>query len=320
MLLQQPVVLLTVKVIVKMKTQIVKLKNSWGKRLADDIFAPRPLPSFAFSLVDGYGFNSKSCLETRQQISLQIEYKLNAGDYLSRKIEPGQAVKIMTGAAVPPGVDAVLKAENILQVKADKVTIKNEVCPGQNIEQGGSRYRKGELLLRQGTPLTAKNMALLASFGLEYIRILNDPKVVVVSTGSELIKPGEDLKPGRIYNSNAYFLRGKLQEIGLVPWADEVVSDKLKAISQVLIQHIPEADFVITTGGLGQGDKDLMRQVLIEVEAKIMESSGRAKSSPAYILAIKNDTKIFALSGKPAAVEKSYMQIVKPKLLNFYQI
>ncbi|MGM0419447.1 MAG: molybdopterin molybdotransferase MoeA [Bacillota bacterium] len=303
-----------------MKTKKIKLRNSWGRRLADDFFAPRSLPFFDYSLVDGYGFNSKSCLEPRQVVSLQIEYKLNAGDFLRCTVESGQAVKIMTGAAVPPGVDVVLKTEDVLQVKEDKITFKNNICPGQNIKQAGSLYRKDDLLLRQGTILTAENMALLASFGLEYIQVLSDPEVAIVSTGSELIEPGEDLKPGKIYNSNAYFLRGKLQEIGLVPRADEVVSDELKAISQILLKYIPETDVIISTGGLGQGDKDLMGNVLAEIDAEIKDISSHAKSSATYILAYKDDTKIFALSGKPTAVEQAYKQVVYPKLLNFYHI
>ena len=296
--------------------ETVDLSNSSGRVLAEDIRAPIDQPPFDRSPLDGFAARADDTTGASDEapVSLKIVSKLYAGDSPVKKIEPGEAARIMTGAPIPEGADSVIRQERT-EWDGDEVQIKASLKPGQNYAPAGEDIKQGELLCEQGTLLRSPQLGVLASMGLKEVTVLPEPEVSVLTTGSELQEVGEELKPGKIYNSNNYMISTRLKECGAKVINSQVAVDEKDILREKLAELIPESDFLVTTGGVSVGEKDLILEVLEEMGAEIFFWKLAIKPGTPVVCGQIDDTIIFGLSGNPAACITTFDLLVRPTLI-----
>jgi len=247
----------------------VPLLDAVGRILADDLTAPMPLPPFDNSGMDGYALRSAD-LQGRGPWVLQVAGRIAAGDDITAivPIQPGNAYRIFTGAAVPVGLDAVIMQEHVTR-KDDTIHIDRSVPAGNNIRRVGEDAAKGSLLLRAGTLIGAREIGALASVGLSCVSVRRKVNIALFCTGSELRQPGENLAPGQIYNSNRYMMLATLK----MPWANVIdfgsVADDPDRLRHTLTKAAKAADIVVTTGGVSVGEEDHMFSQLKRAGGKV---------------------------------------------------
>jgi molybdenum cofactor synthesis domain-containing protein len=237
----------------------VPLQEAAYRILAEDVVAPEDHPPFAASTMDGYAVYSADSSPWREIIGEQ-----HAGNVIDAEITDGYTVKIMTGAPVPQGADAVVPIE-ATDLKEDHVVIHQEdVKPGENIRPIGSDVRKGDLVLPAGTVLGPAELGLIANLGITPVKVTRRPRVSVLSTGDELVEPGEPLGPGQIRDSNRFSLSAALQAEGCEITFAGKAPDKRAGLEAFLHERLATDDIVITSGGVSMGDLDLVKALLIE--------------------------------------------------------
>lgn len=296
--------------------ETIELSNSSGRVLAEDVSAPINQPPFDRSPLDGFAVRAGDTTGASAQspVSLKIVSKLYAGDSPTKKIGPGEAARIMTGAPIPAGADSVIRQERT-DWNDEEVQIKASLKPGQNYAPAGEDIKQGELLCAKGTLLRSPHLGVLASMGLKEVRVLPEPKVSVLTTGSELQEVGEKLKPGKIYNSNNYMISTRLKECGAKVINSQVAVDEKDILKEKLAKLIPDSDFLVTTGGVSVGEKDLILEVLEELGAEIFFWKLAIKPGTPVVCGRLDDTIIFGLSGNPAACITTFDLLVRRILL-----
>ena len=236
-----------------------------GLACVDDVVATMPLPSFDNSAMDGYAVRRADVADATadRPVTLPVVGEIGAGQATLRTLEPGQAAKIMTGAPVPEGADAVVPYE-WTDRGAEEVRIEAAPELGQHVRPAGDDVREGDLLVEAGTVLGVRHLGLLASVGRATVRVRPRPTVVVLSTGSELREPGTELGHDSIYDGNSYLLSAAVQRAGAVPRRVGIVPDEPAAFLETLHQQLAGADLVVTSGGVSQGDYDVVKEALRE--------------------------------------------------------
>jgi len=204
----------------------VHLKSALGRVLAEDIIAPLPLPPFTNSAMDGYALPLQGL---RLEQPLTVVGKAMAGHPHSGNVQPGQCVRIFTGAPVPAGCEAVIIQEQV-ERQGDKIHLRHMPSPGENIRPAGGDVRSGEKVLAKGKPLNAADLGLLASLGVVAVKVFQFPRVAFFSSGDELCPPEQPLPPGSIYESNRYSLHGLLASLPVQATDLDRVKDRLEAI------------------------------------------------------------------------------------------
>ena len=239
----------------------VPLLDALGLACAEDVVATMELPSFDNSAMDGYAVRYADVADA--PVTLPVVGEIGAGQAGLRSLDPGQAAKIMTGAPVPAGADAVVPYE-WTDRGADQVRIDRAPEPGQHVRAAGGDVREGDLLLEAGAVLGPRQLGLLASVGRATVRARPRPTVVVLSTGSELREPGTPLGHDSIYDGNSYLLSAAVQRAGAVPRRVGIVPDEPGAFLKTLHEQLAGADLVVTSGGVSQGDFDVVKEALRE--------------------------------------------------------
>jgi len=248
-------------------TEIVNFRNALGRVLCQEVTAKDPLPPFPASIKDGYAVIASDGAGVRQ---VRGEASAGASPDMAPLV-PGEVIRINTGAPVPPGADAVVMVEETKlveateegeEVKVEILTKKVEV--GQDIRPVGSDIREGEVVLGRGALMGPGEVGLLAAVGVTEVQVAVAPKVAVLSTGNELQEPGESLKPGHIRDSNKTTLITLLQSKGFEAKDAGVAKDDIQQLTAVLKSALETSDLLVTTGGVSMGDRDLLRQVLVD--------------------------------------------------------
>ena len=239
------------------------LLDALGLVCAEDVVATMSLPSFDNSAMDGYAVRRAdvATASAEQPVLLPVVGEIGAGQAGPRTIAPGTAAKIMTGAPVPEGADAVVPYEWTDRGTA-KVRIDAAPEPGQHVRPAGDDVTVGDLLVKEGTALNARHVGLLASVGRPTVKARPRPQVVVLSTGSELREPGEELGEDSIYDGNSYMLAAMVTRAGGVPRRVGIVRDEPGAFLDTLRGTLADADLVVTSGGVSQGDFDVVKEAL----------------------------------------------------------
>jgi molybdopterin molybdotransferase len=237
----------------------VPLLDALGLALAEDVVATVSLPGFDNSAMDGYAVRRADVEQT--PVTLPVVGEIGAGQATVRAIAPGEAAKIMTGAPIPAGADAVVPYEWTDRGAAE-VRIEQTPEPAQHVRPAGDDVREGDLILEAGTVLGPRQIGLLASVGRAAVRARPRPRVVVLSTGSELREPGAELGEDSIYDGNSYLLAAAVQRAGGTPVRVGIVPDEPEAFLKTLRDHLPGADLVVTSGGVSQGDFDVVKEAL----------------------------------------------------------
>ncbi|WP_305041687.1 molybdopterin molybdotransferase MoeA [Geoalkalibacter sp.] len=288
----------------------ISLSAACGRVLADEVHAPWDLPRWNNSAMDGFALRHEDLSAT---LSLPIEGYLPAGVLPGAGLAPGTAMKIMTGAPLPIGADTVVPMEEARE-EAGRVSLTKRPVSGAHVRRQAEDVRAGELVIPAGTLLRPAEIGMLASFGKVVIPVFRRARIAVLSTGDELVEPGEPLSDGRIVNSNAFALAAALQEIGAEPILLGIARDTRESHLALLREGL-RADGLITSAGISTGDRDLVREILLELGAeeifwKIDIKPGR----PMAFLRAENRP-IFCLPGNPVATLITFEELVKPAIL-----
>lgn len=241
-----------------------------NKVLAEDIYSRDNLPPFDKSAMDGYAIKGEDtdAYEDGVSIELEIVDLIKAGEFSDKELKNGQAMKIMTGAPVPKGANAVIQIEKV-EVYEDTLYISEKVKNGCNVIKLGEEIKVGDIALRKGTMIRPTEIGVLASLGYSKIKVHRDPVVAILTTGDELVDINETPKFGQIRNSNEYSLKALIQNLGLEALCLGIVEDKKDTLKSKVKEALEKSDIVITSGGASVGDFDFVEQVLNEINADI---------------------------------------------------
>ena len=288
------------------RSQTVALTNSLDRVLARDYTVPADVPPADNSAVDGYAVRAGDLAGGEP---LPVSGRTAAGEE-RLTLKPGTAVRLFTGSEIPSGADAVIMQERV-SVCGDGITVNGPVSEGQNIRRRGQDLAQGELALAAGTRVRPQEMGLLGSIGAADVAVYAKLKVAILTTGDELVDPGQPLGPGQIYNSNRYTLLGLLAKAGCEVVLCETLKDTREATRSTLERAATDADLIITSGGVSVGEEDHVRAVL---EESGNLSLWRLASKPGKPMAFGTigDTPVLGLPGNPVAVLVSFMVMGMP--------
>jgi molybdopterin molybdotransferase len=296
-------------------TEEVPLEEAFRRVLAADIVSPRNLPPFDNSAMDGYAVRSRDT--TAGTVSLRLAGEAPAGTVLSEPVAPGTAVKIMTGAPVPPGADAVIPREDVLESPVE-IVVSRPVVSGANIRRAAEDIRKGESALEKGAFLNSAAIGFLAALGIAKIPVSLRPAVAAITTGGEIRDVTETLDPGAIYDSNSHVLRAQIASAGARLSFAGRAGDDLGATVAVLRDALRTSQVVLTTGGVSMGDYDLVRDAFEAIGArrvfwKVAQKPGMPLAF--YVLDGADGPRwLFGLPGNPGAVMIMFEEYVRPFL------
>lgn len=295
----------------------VPLSEALGLITAQDTVSPEAVPAWDNTAMDGFAVRSvdTETASTSDPVILDVSGTIAAGGRPDFTIAPGQAARIMTGAPIPPGSDAVIQVELVSQnQEGTKVEITTSVPPGCHVRRSGEDLTAGQLAVPANTLLSPAYLGVLATIGVQEIVTHPFPKVAVISTGDELVSGGGALEVGQIRDSNRISLLGLLKQTGAPVIDGGVVPDQLDAIEEAFCHFSEQADVVITTGGVSMGDFDYVKVVLDKLgDMRWMQVAIR----PAKPLAFGKvgDTPVFGLPGNPVSCIVSYELFARPALL-----
>jgi molybdopterin molybdotransferase len=291
-------------------TEKVELLEALGRVLAEDIVAPWDMPLWNNTAMDGFAVRAGDC---KEPVSLKVAGFLPAGENMVNTLEPGTAVKILTGAPIPPGADAVVPVEEV-DDKGDTVFIRGPVKVGDHIRFRGEDVKAGELIMHVGTVIRPYEISMLASFGKLFIPVYRKARVAIISTGDELVEPGEALSPGKIINSNAITVAAAVRQIGGEPVMLGIARDDRESLREKLSEGL-NADVLITSAGISAGDRDLVRAVLDELNVKLVFWKIDVKPGRPTAFSLRDGKPVFSLPGNPVSTMITFEEFVRPALL-----
>lgn len=294
------------------KTERKSLEECLGLVLAEDVMAQLDMPPFSRSAQDGYAFRSKDSEGASKEhpVRLKVTGKIYAGDFPKKEVNPGEAIRIMTGAMIPAGADCVLRQEDTDEGE-EIVQIYKETEAGCSICFKGEEYKKGHILLRAGTKIDAAALAVASGNGIMELPVYARVKAAVVSSGSEVVEPGTPLTPGKIYNTNTIYMKARLKQLGANVVMTRTVGDELGIMREALNEAASQSELVVTTGGVSVGQKDLTEEALLSIGAKILFHGIAVKPGMPTLAAEKNGVLFLGLSGNPFSAAIPFEMFVR---------
>ena len=292
------------------------LLEALGLAAAEDVVSPIALPSFDNSAMDGYAVVAAdvSSASVSTPVELPVVGEIGAGQASLLAISPGTTAKIMTGAPVPVGCDAVVPYEWTDRGVA-RVSITQAPTVGQHLRQAGEDVAEGDLLVESGTLLGPRHLGLLASVGRATVRCRPRPRVVVISTGSELREVGTALGHDSIYDGNSYLLAAAARAAGAVVYRVGIVPDEPTAFLDALSDQLVRADLVVTSGGVSQGDYDVVKEALSPSGTVWFGGVAMQPGKPQGFGVVGDDeVPIFTLPGNPVSSYISFQMFVLPAI------
>lgn len=289
----------------------VDLINGLNRVVSENIYAQINNPPFNKSAMDGYAFicNNKELINKR----LKIIDKVYAGGVCNNIVSEETAIKIMTGAPIPKGANAVIKQEDVV-IEEDYIILRKNINENENICIKGEDILQGSLLLKSNKKLNYADIGILASSGINKIKVYKKPKVAFISTGDEVIDIGFELKEGKIYNSNKYSILSRLGELGYDVKYISHINDDSKEIGNCIEQLSKKIDLIITTGGVSVGEKDLLKEAIDITSGEKLFWKINIKPGSAVLCSKINKSIILSLSGNPTAALTTFELLVKPTL------
>lgn len=305
---------------VALQPVILSLQQAAGKILAEDIYASIDIPNFPQSAMDGYAF---SFADWKQNDKLVIDGEMAAGSNEKKTLGNGKAIRIFTGAPVPPGADTVVMQEKVT-VQNNELLIENEqVKQGANVRPKGSEIKAGELALQNGSLLSAAAIGFLAGIGITEVMVLPNPAISIIITGKELQEPGKQLGYGQVYESNSFSLLAALKQLHFNEITICKADDDLEILTGILKEALQQSDVVLLTGGISAGDYDFVLQAaancgVIKLFHKIKQRPGKpfyfGKKARLNDAVGQENKLVFGLPGNPSSVLTCFYQYVLPAL------
>jgi len=292
------------------------LLETIGLPIVEDVVSPMSLPSFDNSAMDGYAVVFKDVADAGpdRSVHLPVVGEIAAGKTTIYAMSPGTAVRIMTGAPIPAGCDAVVPVEHTDNGVA-KVQINQAPTLGQHIRRAGEDVSKGDVILSVGDRIDARRVGLLASIGIGRVATRPRPRVVIMSTGSELVEPGETLGRDSIYDSNSYLLAAAARNAGAIAYRVTAIPDDPETFLEALSDQLVRADVVVTSGGVSKGTHDVVKEALLETGTVRFHEVAMQPGKPQGFGVIGEDaTPIFTLPGNPVSAYISFELFVVPAL------
>ncbi|MCL1802876.1 MAG: molybdopterin molybdotransferase MoeA [Eubacteriaceae bacterium] len=245
-------------------TESVPIENACGRVASGDIYCRYDIPAFRRSTVDGYAVRSSDTAAAGESIPVILELigSIDIGSSTGLNIKSGEAAAIPTGGMVPNGADSVVMVEYSEVFSESGVAIYASVSNGENVAQVGEDAKNGDIIVSRGKRLLPQDIGALASAGIVSIDVYKQPRIAIISTGDELVHPGETPKPGQIRDINTYSLTAQAQKIGYLPVMADVLKDDAAALEQSIRDAIGTCDIVAVSGGSSQGDKDITREII----------------------------------------------------------
>ena len=293
-------------VVLPVTTETVAIDDALGRVTTDAVLSPVDLPLFRNSQMDGFAVRSADLPGT-----LPIAGEVSARPSDPAALEPGTAVRIMTGAVVPEGADAVVPVEDTA-VDGDRVTIERVRAPGEYVRDRGSDVRQGDELLPAGLRLASRHLAVLAAAGITTVRVRALVEVAIITTGSELIAPGATPVLGQVFDSNGTALAAAVRATGAVVASRVHVGDDNAAMLQALRDAAAAADLIITSGGISMGDYEVVRETLEPLGARV----GTVAMQPGgpQATAVFEGVPVLCFPGNPVSTQLSFEVFVAPLL------
>lgn len=290
----------------------VALDDALGLVLAGPVIAPHGVPPFTNSAMDGYAVRSMDIQEVPAVLSVGED--LPAGYVALGSVTPGTAIRIMTGAPMPPGADAVVRVEDT-ELAEGEVRINVRVPPGNSVRQAGSDVAAGAEVLPGRRRLSPAMLGVLASLGITHPSVIRRPRVAMLSTGDEVVPVSTPtLRPGTIRDSNRPSLGALLRELGVDVLDLGIVGDDAGALTDAITRAATECDAVMTTGGVSMGDYDLVKQVLADLGSVEFWQVAMQPGKP-FAFGLVHGTPLFGLPGNPVSVAVAFEQFARPALL-----
>ncbi|MBI1813835.1 MAG: molybdopterin molybdotransferase MoeA [Deltaproteobacteria bacterium] len=285
----------------RLGSERVGLANARGRVLAEAVRAGRDVPPFRNSAMDGYAVRASDVATAAPEapVRLRVLEVVGAGSMPTRAVAPGTATKIMTGSPLPTGADAVVRVEDTEESGGD-VVVQARVTPGTAVREPGEDMRAGETVLDVGRVLRPADIGLLASLGLTVVPVSRRPRVAILTTGNELVEPGEPLGPGQIVNSNAYTLAAAVEDAGAEAIRLGIVRDQQECIRAAFADAFT-ADMMLSTGGVSVGSFDFVRQTLSELGYEERFWKVAQKPGKPLTFGLRQGTPAFGLPGNPVS-------------------
>lgn len=287
----------------------VPLGEATGRILAEEIVAPFDMPGADNSAMDGFAVRSPEC---GGPATLTIAGYRPAGSTGDSPTARNAAVRIMTGAPIPEGFDAVVPLEEATE-EGGSVRIQGPVKPGAHVRRKGEDIAKADLVLRPGTVLRPPEISLIVSFGRTGVPVTRKPRVAILATGDELVEPGEEIRPGAVVNSNSFSLASAVREAGADPWVLGIARDTLPALREKLRDGLA-GDALITSAGVSMGDRDLVREALSGLGVREVFWKVRMRPGRPFAFGRKENLPVFSLPGNPVSALITFEMLVRPAL------
>ncbi|MEB6046148.1 molybdopterin molybdenumtransferase [Staphylococcus xylosus] len=295
----------------------VPLENSVSYILAEDIVATYEIPRFNKSPYDGFALRSIDTegASGNHRITFNVIDHIGAGSVSEKEVGPFEAVRIMTGAEMPKGADAVVMLEQTVE-NEQSFTIRKSFTANENVSLKGEETQIGDTVLNKGQQVNPGAIAVLATYGYTQVKVFDKPSIGVIATGSELLEVGDDLEPGKIRNSNGPMIAALSQTFNLDVAAYQIQEDDLKSSIQVVKDAMSKHDIVITTGGVSVGDFDYLPQIYDEINAEVLFNKIAMRPGSVTTVAVADGKYLFGLSGNPSACFTGFELYVKPAVLH----
>jgi molybdopterin molybdotransferase len=312
-----------------LKAESINLSDAFQRILAEDVTAPMDLPPFANSSMDGYAVRAQDIHQT--PITLPVITDIPAGSAPTIPVEAGQAARIMTGAPMPPGADAVIPVEDtdsqwdLGGPPPQTVTFQKGTNVGANVRPIGENVQRGQIVLQAGTLLRPQDVGILASLGIAQVSVMRQPRIVILTTGDELLNPGQPIAPGKIYDANSPMLAALVRQYGGQPFVLPISPDDIHSVRQLFQDALQkQPDMIISSAGVSVGAADFIRTVLEELgEINFWRINLRPGKPLAFGMLRGNDGQtipFFGLPGNPVSAMVTFDVIVRPALLKLQSL
>ncbi|MGG3446327.1 molybdopterin molybdotransferase MoeA [Bacillus nitratireducens] len=300
----------------------VSLIDSYGRTLGEDVIADHDVPHFDRSPYDGFAIRAEDTKEASSNNPIQFEVigEIGAGSVFREEVKAFQAVRIMTGAAIPAGCNAVVMlelTEGFEENEKTYMTLKRSFAAGDNISFQGEDVKQNAILVKKGTSINPGVAALLATFGYSSVHVVRQPVIGIITTGSELLEVHEQLKEGKIRNSNSYMIAAQIERAGgIVRYYGQFV-DELETCYNTVKKAMKEVDIVITTGGVSVGDYDYLPAIYERLQANVLFNKIAMRPGSVTTVAELEGKLLFGLSGNPSACYVGCELYVRPVIRTY---
>ncbi|KAB7709188.1 molybdopterin molybdenumtransferase MoeA [Bacillus aerolatus] len=297
--------------------ETVHINEAFGRRLAQDIISSHPVPPFDRSPYDGFAIRAEDSEAAGRDnpVTFRVAGEIGAGDVFEGELQEREAVRIMTGAQIPAGCDAIVMFELTAEHSEGGnkyMTIKRPFKSGDNISFKGEDTEAGKVLVQKGAFINPGVMAVLATFGYHEVEVAKKLAIGVFATGSELLDVHEELQPGKIRNSNAHMILAQIERAGAKPLYLGKLPDEFDLCLSAVEEALHKVDMLITTGGVSVGDYDLLPDIYKEIGADVLFNKVAMRPGSVTTVAQAGGKILFGLSGNPSACYVGFELFVRP--------